>query len=1285
MKKRVMAILLCLCLLAALIPSTGAAAAPGYGETPYTRVTGPLDGGTFVFFSEISNNLSKSDPAERLLTADTKVPSNQKGTSTTDFYKDENNILWGGNDALADYRFTVTKLSGVLDIDNQGYTIKHEKTGKYLDVTQDFQITKQKGSSAQFMRGDQATVFDGEIFPTMAYVCFSDTPRTWYWEDATRSFYTVYSSDLANFGTAVTLAGSGQKLFMQVYNGGYYLVNWGRNCAYASDIDMQGYPSLSNYQRHYRANFRMYLRAVNSGNGQHTEYSNNLAEVLHNPLYYFYDMYPMLGRGGCASLSVQNGGNLYSPQTAGVYGTYAEIRGLQLYREMPLYELTVNNGTGSGTYPEGTSVEISAEPSTAAGHFVRWDILSGTGTISSTTSASTKMKLSANTVIQAVYEGHTLSLDDGDCTTEEVCTECHNVVMEKYDAHHFETYTTPEPGSHSSRCANPGCTKAITESCTFDKAANCLSPQVCNVCGVPFGEKDPANHEGEAVWQQTATTHKQVYNCCGGVKVAETEHTWENGRCTVCEYVCGHRGGSASYFEPAVCEICGEGYGSLLTDSTPPTGEICVSDNKWKSFLNHITFGMFFHETQRVTITAHDDSETHTGYAKEDAAKIEYYLHSDDDALTEEEIAAKTFTGYDGGFNIDPDNKYVIYARITDHAGNVTYINSDGMILDASAPTIPDVDTNGYETGKWLTSGSVTFTISGSEALSGIAKYQYSTDKGVNWTDMTITNGSASLVAAGETKGADYRFRAVSNSGVESAASAPVIVNIDKTAPDGDIKFEENSVKKAISQISFGLFFNKNIDVEITGTDEVSGIAKIEYYRSDEALTEEEAASISNWTETTGKFSITAEDKVNFIYYVKITDEAGNTTCFGSGGATFDLMSPVISGIENGETCYVTQSVTVADDHLDSVVLNGEPVGTSLSLAGNKDAVYTISAADKAGNVTEYTVTMRPIEKLGEPIKGLTTENVTSDDQETVEELKETIASVDTGDAAEEEKMALRELADQCDELLAKIDEVAKAIEDIETRLDDYTIQTITFDDESDLKQLKEDIEQVLADYDGNLTKNEKLKLGEWLQSVEEMLDSLKNVEKIENIIHSLPDTVEPDDTDMEQRINDAKKQYDALTVHEKSLVSEEAREKLESLLAALGNYEIVKGNGSKWEKGTKTGLSFTANGACSKFTGVEVDGKAVDEEYYTAVSGSTIITLKAEYLETLSLGKHTLTVRYINGKASCKFEIIADTTTARPETGDNSNLLLWIVLVFVAGAGLFGGAAANRKRRRAK
>ena len=154
---------------------------------------------------------------------------------------------------------------------------------------------------------------------------------------------------------------------------------------------------------------------------------------------------------------------------------------------------------------------------------------------------------------------------------------------------------------------------------------------------------------------------------------------------------------------------------------------------------------------------------------------------------------------------------------------------------------------------------------------------------------------------------------------------------------------------------------------------------------------------------------------------------------------------------------------------------------------------------------------------------------------------------------------------------------------------------------------------------------------------------------------------------------------------------------------AGASDYKIIEGANGAWTQNGDGTLTFRANGDFSKFTGVKVDGTLIDAKNYTAVSGSTVITLKADYLKTLSVGTHKLTVVYTDGECSANFEVKkaaseqakpsegdkSDTTTptggkdtTSPQTGDNSNMLLWVALLFVSGAGVLGTTVYSKKKR---
>lgn len=158
-------------------------------------------------------------------------------------------------------------------------------------------------------------------------------------------------------------------------------------------------------------------------------------------------------------------------------------------------------------------------------------------------------------------------------------------------------------------------------------------------------------------------------------------------------------------------------------DIAAPTGEIRIGENSWKEFLNKITFGLFFKDTQTVTITARDNSG--------EAVTISYLLS--DKALTADDLAGKEFIAYTGGFDIEPNNEWIIYVMLTDEAGNVTYLSSDGIVLDNVAPVI-----SGVKNGK---------TYCGAQTVTVDEKYIDSVT--VNGTEVTLdANNQFTLPAA---------------------------------------------------------------------------------------------------------------------------------------------------------------------------------------------------------------------------------------------------------------------------------------------------------------------------------------------------------------------------------------------------------------------------------------------------------------------------------------------------------------------------------------------------------
>ncbi len=119
-------------------------------------------------------------------------------------------------------------------------------------------------------------------------------------------------------------------------------------------------------------------------------------------------------------------------------------------------------------------------------------------------------------------------------------------------------------------------------------------------------------------------------------------------------------------------------------DIEKPMGEIIIGTDKWQEFLNELTSGLFFKDTQEVTINAADNSGT----------VFISYLVTDQD-LSEAELQSLVFSGYEEPFRIEPNGEYIVYVMLVDESLNITYLRSDRLTLDNVQPVI-----SGVENGK---------------------------------------------------------------------------------------------------------------------------------------------------------------------------------------------------------------------------------------------------------------------------------------------------------------------------------------------------------------------------------------------------------------------------------------------------------------------------------------------------------------------------------------------------------------------------------------------------------
>ena len=313
-------------------------------------------------------------------------------------------------------------------------------------------------------------------------------------------------------------------------------------------------------------------------------------------------------------------------------------------------------------------------------------------------------------------------------------------------------------------------------------------------------------------------------------------------------------------------------------DIAVPTGEIKIAENGWKSFLNTITFDLFFKDTQTVTVTAADNSGK--------AVKIEYLLS--DKSLTESELAGMPFTAYSAPFSINPDNEYVIYAKLTDTSGNFAYINTNGIVLDATVPGI-----SGIADGKTYCAAQIvtvdekyigTVKVNGTEvsldknsqfALSPASGKQtiVVTDKAGNETSVTVTVNDGHTYEWQSENGQYWQKCKFCNH--ETAKKDIPTINIsgaDKVCRTQDYKFSF-TLPEGATGAAYGYEFIGFGDGPLTPTVEnglYSGIIKASTYPA-----KENSFKLIVSAKTADGFAFSAEKKVT----IQNEHTGGTATC----------------------------------------------------------------------------------------------------------------------------------------------------------------------------------------------------------------------------------------------------------------------------------------------------------------------------------------------------------------------------------------------------------------------
>lgn len=188
----------------------------------------------------------------------------------------------------------------------------------------------------------------------------------------------------------------------------------------------------------------------------------------------------------------------------------------------------------------------------------------------------------------------------------------------------------------------------------------------------------------------------------------------------------------------------------------------------------------------------------------------------------------------------------------------------------------------------------------------------------------------------------------------------------DEIPPEGRITVDKNFWKELLSTITFGIYTNSSLDVSIDAEDKESGVDKIEYLISEEFIDENALREAEGWNNYTGRFNVSPKEYQNCVIYARIQDYGGNQIYLSTDGFVFDTELPQITGATDGGIYCKEVDITVQDDNLDRIYLNGIDKGENTSLHIEDAGNYTLTAKDKSGNEAEISFKINGSHRAGE-------------------------------------------------------------------------------------------------------------------------------------------------------------------------------------------------------------------------------------------------------------------------------------------------------------------------------
>ena len=516
-------------------------------------------------------------------------------------------------------------------------------------------------------------------------------------------------------------------------------------------------------------------------------------------------------------------------------------------------------------------------------------------------------------------------------------------------------------------------------------------------------------------------------------------------------------------------------------DRTAPSGEITSEENSWTKFINNITFGIFANKTTDFEISANDNLSG--------VKTIDYAVLLNEP--TEEELQNIAWTPVSGKVSVEPEKDFLVYYKITDNAGNEVIINTNGIVLDVTAPVIL--------------------------GLANGETYELEPEKTYYLTQtLVITDNKVikEIKLNGEVINSETGI--VNISGNQDSANTITVTDMagnmsELTIKTGKINFLDDLEHKTIND-------KPAIQQEIENLETISG----ENPESAEKKLIEE--KLEEYEETIEEID-EAEERMQIIEesYATIPDVDHVTS---DDEEKIDALLDAIDTIKEENYNHLTEEEKRRlEEILDSL---------------NRDK-------QRIEEIKEQ------IEDVEEKVDEYDKDHVNKDDLDDIEDLKEEIEDlIGSGNTTEPEKEHLKDLEDKLNDLEKTVEEAEKALEEAKNNdhATEITPENVRPEDQTTLEDAMSGYAEALGVFDGNFSLSDLFNINGRISIINSALDLLDQVAEFENMVSKLPN---PDQINYNSRtaVKAAQIAYNNLSEYGKTLVGPSLMAKYKAVIEA--------------------------------------------------------------------------------------------------------------------------------------